>query len=195
MIKGFIFDMDGTVTVPYIDWKSLRASIDATPGMPILDYIESLPPERSAWANEILLQAEREAAVRADMNEGVRELLDYLESKGFRTALVTNNHRHAARIVVERYGLRFDAVLSREDGRIKPSADLIEKALAALGLSSEETIAVGDGRYDIEACRAAGVRCIYLTHGAPSFEHAPAVGSLKDVLALLETDGKAFAQV
>ena len=186
-LKGVIFDMDGTITVPFIDWKTLRATIGAPPEKTILEHIESLPPDRAVWANDILLQTEREACARAGVNDGIGDLLDYLESKGIRTALVTNNHREAMQTVLERHRLRFDIALSRDDGELKPSGDLIEKALKALGLLAAETVAIGDGRYDIEACRRVGVRCIYLTHGTPDLEHTPAVETLVDALALLQS--------
>ena len=41
MLKGVILDMDGTVTVPYIDWKGLREKIGAVPERTILEYIDS----------------------------------------------------------------------------------------------------------------------------------------------------------
>ena len=187
MLKGAIFDMDGTITVPYIDWKTLREKIGATPGQTILEHIESLPPDRSVWANDQLLQAELAAAQNADANDGIVDLVDDLRSKGLRLAVVTNNHREAMQTVLRRYSLRFDAALSREDGEIKPSGDLIEKALKALELSADEAIVIGDGRYDIEASRRVGVRCIYLTNGDPALDHTPAVETLQEVLPLIES--------
>ncbi|MDP6775162.1 MAG: HAD-IA family hydrolase [Candidatus Latescibacteria bacterium] len=189
MLKGVIFDMDGTITVPYIDWKSLRERISAEPGNTILEYIESLPAERSAWANDQLLQAELEAASKADANDGIVEMVEELRFRGIKLAVVTNNHREAMELVLERYGLEFEVALSRDDGEIKPSGHLIEKALEALGVTADEAVVVGDGRYDVEASRRAGVRCIYLTHGNPAIEHTPAVETLQEAQALLLSDG------
>ena len=185
-LRGVIFDMDGTITVPNIDWKALRAKIGAVPEKTIMEHIESLPPDRSAWADEVLRQIERESVENADVNEGIYELLDYLKAKGIRTALVTNNHGEAVEIVLRRHRLRFDVTLSRDDGEIKPAADLMEKALKGLGLSAEEVVTIGDGRYDIEASRRVGVPFIHLTHGNPAFESTPSVESLRDVLPLLQ---------
>ena len=189
MLKGVIFDMDGTITVPYIDWKSLRERIGAEPGQTIMQYIESLPPEKSRWADGELLKAELEAARNAEANVGIGELVDYLRGKALRLAVVTNNHGEAMQIVLSRYGLSFDVALSRDDGEIKPSSFLIEKALDGLGVKAEEAVTIGDGRYDIEASERVGVRCIYLTHGNPTLDHQPAVSSLSAIPALLEADG------
>ena len=188
MLKGVIFDMDGTVTVPYVDWKALRAKIGAAPERTILDHIERLPPDRAAWADRELRKTEQEAAERAAPNEGLKELVAYLDSKGIRTALVTNSHGKAMRTVIRRFGLKFDVTLSRDDGELKPSGDLIEQALRALDVQPDEAIKIGDGRYDVEACRRTGVRCIYLTNGRPAFDHAPSAERLKDVLTLLRSE-------
>ena len=189
MLKGVIFDMDGTITVPYINWKSLRERIGAEPGRTIMQYIECLPPEKSRWADGELLKAELEAARNAEASEGIVELVNYLRGNGLRLAVVTNNHGEAMQTVLNRYGLTFDIALSRDDGEIKPSSFLIEKALTGLGVKAEEAVTIGDGRYDIEASERVGVRCIYLTHGNPTLDHQPAVASLGEIPALLETDG------
>ena len=184
-IKGVIFDMDGTLSVPYIDWKSLRAEIDCSPEKTIIEHIDGLPPDRASRANHILLAAEREACENAALNDGVRDLLDHLRQKGIRLALVTNNHGAAMRIFLKLHDLHFQIALSRDDGTLKPASDLIEKALETLDLTADEVIGIGDGRYDIESCRRAGVKCIYLTHGSPALDHTPAVKTLYDIPALL----------
>lgn len=189
MLKGVIFDMDGTITVPYINWKVLRERIGAAPDKTLMQFIESLPPERSAWANGELLKAELEAARKAAANEGIAELVDYLRQKGLRLAVVTNSHGEAMRTVLERYGLTFDVALSRDDGEIKPSSFLIERALGLMDLPAEAVVTIGDGRYDIEASERVGVRCIYLTHGTPALDHEPAVATLGEVPALLASNG------
>ena len=45
-IRGVIFDLDGTLTVPTLDFDAIRADIGAGDG-PILEYLQGLP-ERDA---------------------------------------------------------------------------------------------------------------------------------------------------
>ncbi|MGA1196422.1 MAG: HAD family hydrolase [Candidatus Latescibacterota bacterium] len=185
MLKAVIFDMDGTLTVPYINWQDLRAKIECPPTQNIIDHINSLPPKRAQHANNILLSTEREAAENAAMNEGATEIVQTLKDRGLKLALVTNNHREAMHIVLQRYGLTFDIALSRDDGTLKPAPDLIIKALQTLQVSASEAIGIGDSQYDILACTAANVRCIYLTHGSPKLKHEPSVTNLSDMLAFI----------
>jgi HAD superfamily hydrolase (TIGR01549 family) len=189
LLRGVIFDMDGTITVPYINWKALRERVGAVPDKTIMQHIESLPPEPSRRANEELLKAELEAGQKAEANAGIVELVEYMRGKGLRLAVVTNSHGEAMRTVLQRYGLTFDVTLSRDDGEIKPSSFLIEKALDEMGLPAEAVVTIGDGRYDIEASERVGVRCIYLTHGNPTLDHQPAVATLGEIQAILESDG------
>jgi len=185
MIRGVIFDMDGTITVPYIDWKALRAEIRAPQGSTLIEYIESLEEDERRWATEVLERLENEAATNSELNEGVRTLLDVLKVRGIRTALVTNNNGQSMRLVLEKHGLCFDVTLSREDGRIKPSADLVLKAMEQLNLDREEVVLIGDGRYDLWASEEAGISFILLKHPGNEMDHQPAAAALEEVPALL----------
>ena len=187
MLKGVIFDMDGTITKPFIDWKALREEIGVPPGQMIMHYIDSLEGKAKTEAEAILVRRENEAATHSELNEGVRELLAYLEEHQVKIALVTNNCRSSVGIILEKHGLDFELILTREDGEIKPSGDLIAKALAGMGLQIDEAIVIGDGKLDIEASREAGVLAVYLSNGSPTFEHRPTVRSMREVIGLVRS--------
>jgi HAD superfamily hydrolase (TIGR01509 family) len=189
LIQGIILDMDGTVTEPIIDFPAMRAEIGVPPDSTIIDYIEGLPKAQAEEKYEILLSIERDAAEASTLNGGVEVLLDELITRRVKTALVTNNHRWAMEYVVEKHGLRFDTMLSRDDGVLKPSPDLVERAMSALDLTTDQVVGLGDGRYDLESCAAAGVRFIYLTNGDRRLDHQPAVERLTEVIPLLEAMG------
>ncbi len=185
-LKVVIFDMDGTITKPYIDWKSLRDEIGIPQNEIIIDYIESLPFQERKRANRILEMLEGEAAQNSEINEGAEELLQFLKEKGIKTALVTNNNRRAMEHVLERHSLDFDILLSREDGSVKPSEELILRALDRTGAEKDQAIAVGDGRFDLEASKKAGVRCIYLSNSTPALEHNFTAHTLHDVVEIID---------
>lgn len=184
--KAIIFDMDGTLTLPYINWQKLRADIVCPPEKNIIEHIESLPPEQAKQANDILLATEREAAERADINAGASELVQTLKDRGLKLALVTNNHREAMHLILQRYNLTFDLTLSRDDGTLKPAPDLILKTLETFQIHPHEALGIGDSQYDILACTAANVRCIYLTHGAPKIKHDPSITTLTEMLSFID---------
>ena len=185
MIKAVILDMDGTLTQPVIDWQHLRQRIGAPPESTIMDHIAGLPEAEAQRAEAILLETEREGTEQAPLNAGVEELFDALDRKRIARAIVTNNHRAAMQTVIDRHDLRLDAAFSRDDGLLKPAPDLILMALDALDCQPAEAIGLGDGRYDIAACGAAGVQCVYLTHGKPTLDHDPTVDSLTEFIGFL----------
>jgi HAD superfamily hydrolase (TIGR01549 family) len=185
MLKAIILDMDGTITQPVIDWKLLRAEIGAPQDRTIMQHIRSLGGTERDRAEEVLLETELRGTQNVALNDGFHELLSEIEQRGLRTALVTNNHGAAMENVLRSHGLRFDVALSREDGELKPAPDLIYLALDRLGCVPADVIGVGDSHLDVAACEAANIRCIYLTHGNPQFDHEPSVSQLTDVIAFL----------
>ena len=158
MLKAVLFDMDGTITRPHIDWAALRQRLQVPAGVPIMTYIESLPSPQQEEASAVLEAVEMEAAVEAVLNPGAGKLLGQFQ------ALITNNHRRAMQVIVEKFGLGFDLVLSREDAPLKPAPDLLFLALAQFDCAPAEACFVGDGRYDRAASEAAGVPYINLAH-------------------------------
>jgi len=185
MVRCVIFDMDGTLTRPYIDWRRLRRDLGVPDGMTIMEYISSLGGRDRERALSILEDREYEAALNSELNEGLLELLGHLRGLGIKLVVVTNNSRRSAERILEKHGLSFDLVLTREDGQVKPSGHLISKALELTGVRGDEAVVIGDGRYDLEAAGRAGVRAILLKHGGMDIEHRYSVSSLREVPDLI----------
>lgn len=173
-IKGIIFDMDGTVVeVPY-DWNQIKKELK-TEGKPVLHFLSRLEePERSAkW--KVLERYEKEATEKAVLKEGMQEFLDFLDRKGIRKALVTNNARKNVTYLLNKFQLNFDVIISRESGLWKPSGSPFFDALKRLGIRREETCVVGDSPFDIQAAREAGItKIIILSQDKEKFSSAPA---------------------
>jgi HAD superfamily hydrolase (TIGR01549 family) len=187
LIRGVIFDMDGTITQDYIDWRRLRSEIGVAEGRTILEHIEGLTGEERRRATEILEGHEGEAALNSSLNDGVREVLSEVARMGIYTCLVTNNSRRSVDTVLSKHSLSFDLILTREDGQPKPSGDLLIKAREIIGLKSDEAIFVGDGRYDLLAGQSAGIRTIILLNDSiASYECDLAVESIKALPGLLK---------
>jgi HAD superfamily hydrolase (TIGR01509 family) len=161
MIKGIIFDMDGTVVdVPY-DWKKIKQEL-RTEGKPILTYIQNLKePERTKkW--RILERYEEKATAQATLKEGMEEFLAYLKKKGIKTALVTNNARKNVDFLLKKFRLDFDLVLSREAGLWKPSGDPFLFVLKKLGVQKRECCVIGDSHFDVKAAEEAGIKRVFV---------------------------------
>lgn len=186
MLRAILFDMDGTLTQPLIDWPEVRRRLDVPDGASIMDHIESQEGDRRVTSERLLESMEYEAAANALPNEGVRELVALLRERGLKTGVVTNNHRRAMRCIVDKLGLRFDLLLSREDGVAKPAPDLLLLALDRLAVASEEALFVGDGRYDRAASAAAGIRYVHLDHERTDAQDGWTIHTLPELWPLVE---------
>ena len=89
--------------------------------------------------------------------DGVTELVAALREQGYRTAAVTNKPDSAAQaIVASMFPGLFDAVIGQREGvPTKPDAAMPKLAMAALGVSPEECLFMGDSNVDIRT----GVNC------------------------------------
>ena len=161
-IKAVLFDLDGTITKPVINWPELRSRIGVPSGITIIDYIESLNGQDRIRAERILESAEEVASEESEINDGFREFHNLLISDEIITAVVTNNSPTSAGIVLEKHGLVFDGIFSRGDGRLKPHGDLILLALKHFGLTGDQCRFIGDGDLDMKASAEACVPFIRL---------------------------------
>jgi HAD superfamily hydrolase (TIGR01509 family) len=107
-----------------------------------------------------------EAAYDAELAavEGVREVLDRLQSWGVRTCVASNgSHTKLAR-TLGRSGLAAHfpgRVFSAEDVAAgKPAPDLFLHAATTMGVPPESTVVVEDSPPGVAAARAAGMHCL-----------------------------------
>lgn len=186
VLKAVLFDMDGTLTQPLIDWRQVRRQLDVPEGASIMDHIQAQEGARRDQAEQLLKRLEYEAAVDARANEGAVEVVERLRQHGLKTGLVTNNHRRAMARIVDRLGLRFDLLLSREDGVAKPAPDLLMLALERLEVEHRDVLFVGDGRYDRAASSDARIPYVHLEHDVEAERIGPTIHSLTELWQLVE---------
>jgi len=185
---GVIFDMDGTLVEPLLDFQAIRRELGIAEGQGILETIEAMPPHCREAANRRLLEYEMDAARRARPLEGAAEVVRRIQEADLRTALLTRNTRPAMEMILRRLDVRFDLAWSREDGSIKPEPDGVLRACRALGIRPERTICVGDFHYDIIAANRAGSTSVLLVHGPlPAFadEANFVIGALREFPEIL----------
>jgi HAD superfamily hydrolase (TIGR01509 family) len=154
--RAVIFDLDGTLTEPLLDFDAMRAEIGLLPGLPILEQLEGGDAELRARAEEVLRRHERDAIARATLADGCVELLALLAARRIPAAILTRNVREVVSAFSERFNFRFAGVYTREDGPPKPSPAGALALCAAMGAHPSDTLAVGDYKHDILAGRRAG---------------------------------------
>jgi HAD superfamily hydrolase (TIGR01509 family) len=126
---------------------------------------------------------------------GAKELISSLKERGYEVWFVTSAkdeelEHHMQELEAED---RIDGVVnSSAVDNPKPAPDIFEEALRRAGATAEETVAVGDALWDVEAAREAGIRTVAVLSGGAfhkqDLEEAGAVAVYEDCAALLETD-------
>ncbi len=154
MLSCVIFDLDHTLVDCDLDFARIKAEIGTD--MPILEYRDTVDAAGKERIDEILDRHECRAAGKCDLSAGARELLDFLRSRGVKTALLTRNSRKSVRTVMGRHGMAFDCVLTRQDSEPKPSPAPVRLICRKLGIAPAEAMMVGDYLYDMQSGSRAG---------------------------------------
>ena len=124
------------------------------------------PEEVREMIGTIYDRYDQDALSRWNLRPGVKEVLQLLQSKGIKTALVSNVGEKALAKAFQKLDLRslFDLRVSRNDVQdMKPSGEGITLAIKRLHVRKEKALFVGDSSDDIHAAREAGVKVILLT--------------------------------
>jgi len=167
-IRAVLFDMDGTIWDAPIDWLAVRREIDLpVDGRPIYVQLMDLPSQERDRGIRILERHEELGVKNGRLVPGVEELLQCLRDAHVKCALVTNNSRRSVERVLARHPLSFDAVLSRDDGAMKPDPQAFLSVLKKLAVRPDEAIAVGDAHLDLIAAERAGIAEFILVGNKP----------------------------
>jgi HAD superfamily hydrolase (TIGR01509 family) len=187
-IDTVLFDLDGTLTVPVIDFDGLRKSLGLPDGVSIAHALNELPEPDRERGFEIVRAAEIEAAHNAVANHGAIDLVRWLHGHQIATGIITRNFQAAVDITLDALGLAFDVVITRDCSPPKPAPDAVHEALRRLGRKPQGTLMVGDYRDDIEAGKAAGALTCLVNNGEgkPRFEADIVVPWLSELLVMFK---------
>ena len=186
--RAILFDMDGTLTKPIIDFAAIKRDIGLGDG-PILEAIRHMNEADRVRAEAILFRHEGGAARASTLNPGCEDLLRWIDRAGIATAVVTRNTRASVKTVFGLHGLSFDVCITREDGKYKPDPAPLQLACDRLHVDTADAWMVGDGNHDIEAAVAAAMKSVWISHGAERpFEAKPwrEVATLPQLQEMLE---------
>ncbi len=114
LLHAVAFDLDGTLTRPYLDFGRLRQQLDISNG-DILKWVAELPPAEQAQALRIIEAFEQDGVAHAEWNDGASETLHEIRLMGLPVAIVTRNSRTSLEAVCRRLGIAADLLVGRED--------------------------------------------------------------------------------
>jgi HAD superfamily hydrolase (TIGR01509 family) len=178
MIRGVVFDLDGTLVDSWaVHLSCLRqAAQECGAGRPSAARtvaaqratdVETLRglvgDERLAAAREAYSRALRAMLPQqpALLMAGARAAVDGLRERGLTVGVCTGRSRADAQALLDASGLDLALTVANEDAaRPKPAPDGLLTALRTLGLDPAEALYVGDTPADQDQGRSAGVRTV-----------------------------------
>lgn len=189
-VRGVIFDLDGTLTVPVLDFEAIRAEIGLTDrSLPILESLDRMPEAERRRGLAILERHEDEAARQSELSAGAAELLAFLSGRGIRSGIVTRNSRRSVDAFCRKHGIRFDATVTREDAPIKPSPEPLWLAVEQMGVGRHEVIYVGDFEMDRLTGEAANIPTYIVQHYAKPRDNGPAAMRIAGLMEIARIIG------
>ncbi len=179
MIRGIIFDLDGTLIDSMGIWTTIdRAFLKENgvenPPYDVSDRVRKMSVEESSeyFIKEFGLSCTVEYVIRRieelvrvqyeekiELKYGVAELLDYLDKKGIPYGIATATYKKLAEAVLERHGIkeRFRFILTDSEYPAgKTSPDIFLGGAELLGMNPEEILVAEDSLHCIETSVKAG---------------------------------------
>lgn len=162
--KGIIFDLDGVIIESSLNFQSIAREIfGSVSKRPVLERIEELShAAKKKEAFIILEKHEKRAALASQLNPGINKLFELVKRRGMKTAIVTRNTQNSVRIILEKFHLHIDCIVTRETAPPKPSRESVLKACECMGLGPYEVLFLGDYEFDMLAGKRAGAVTILL---------------------------------
>lgn len=188
MLKGIIFDMDGTITltegfhhrafaevfrqngIAYDFSDHMKRFAGAGSGVTLQtifqEHGKALNPEEikelQAKKKELYTKIVQESEIPTV--SGVHEFVKKIHVRGLKKIIATgNSNLDAVRFILKKVGLLeyFPDILSiKEVGRGKPFPDVFVEAARRLGCAADECVVLEDAINGVQAAKAAGIRCI-----------------------------------
>lgn len=187
MIKGILFDFDGTVadssqgifncalkTVEKLGYNPADYSLDymrrfiGPPLRHCFTVTFNVPEEKLDWCvEEYRVHYNAFGMFQMRTYDGIKELLQYLRGKGYKTAVATNKMQELAVRCIANLGLSdlFDYVGGPDKDGSVTKAMVIDRTRQALGLEKDEVLMIGDTNNDMDGAETAGVRFCGVTWG------------------------------
>jgi pyrophosphatase PpaX len=185
MIKGIVFDFDGTIVDSmHMVFNALNDALKKKSlptieielfgrlaGLPLIDIIST----KTQISGSVSKEVEKDVfesytsfcRSSCQLLPHVESTLMTLKSKQIKIGLLTTTPSLPLKAVMNKFSLNeyFDIMLAKEDAKNKPNPEGLNKIITQFGLKKDECLYIGDSPIDILTGKAAGIKTIAVTTG------------------------------
>lgn len=162
--EAFIFDMDGTLTIPNLDFDGMRSELGLSKGKPILESIEEFSTEKQQELHKKLNELELEKAKQTQAQPFVLKFIEEL-SQSKHLGILTRNSQLNAITTLNNIGLikyfPENFIMSRDNCKAKPDPDGILKLCELWNIKPTQSLMIGDYLYDLQTGKNAEADTLY----------------------------------
>jgi len=164
--QHWVFDLDGTLTLPVHDFSVIRHALGVPKGTDILGYLASLPETDAQPLHDKLNEIETELLERIEPAPGLIQLIEALYQRGSRLGILTRNTRDIALKTLDCLGIGAyfseACILGRSDVPPKPDPEGLFRLSVQWETAPHELVMVGDYLFDLQTGRNAGAATIHV---------------------------------
>ncbi|MBA4422797.1 MAG: HAD family hydrolase [Syntrophus sp. (in: bacteria)] len=164
--KHWVFDLDGTLTLPVHDFSVIRQALGVPQGIDILGYLASLPDPEAQPLHDKLNAIETELLEQIEPAPGTVQLIEALQRRGSRMGVLTRNTRDIAIRTLDSLGVGGyfpeECILGRGDAPPKPDPEGLFRFCVRWRTVPAEMVMVGDYVFDLQTGRNAGAATIHI---------------------------------
>tara|TARA_X000001036_G_scaffold429707_1_gene461278 strand:+ start:316 stop:906 length:591 start_codon:yes stop_codon:yes gene_type:complete len=180
MIRGIIFDLDGTLIQLPINYEIVQNNLkfffntskNLTPLIPTIVELSKNDQNKIKTAFSLICKEEILASKNFKIMDDAIEILKFLKSKNLILSLVTMQCRDALEKILYKMNILdlFDFIITRDENFNR--FEQIQNSLEYTSLNSSEVLMIGDRIHDVESAKKAGcipILKINKTQKNPSF--------------------------
>jgi HAD superfamily hydrolase (TIGR01509 family) len=186
-VRALLLDFDGTMleteSSSYGSWRELLSehgydltpqtwsgavgTVDGVDPVALLEEHLGKPVDRGALARRQAAR-HREMLAQERLRPGIERIVDDARARDVQMAIVTSAGRRWVGEHLARLGVDADwehiVAADGDPARAKPAPLLYHEALALLGVTADEAIAIEDSPHGVRAAKAAGLTCVAFTN-------------------------------
>ncbi len=189
MIKGIIFDLDGTLVNLPTDYKIIQEKLKSI--FQIDELFSPLIPSIVDKANgdkfkinkafEMICEQEMIAIQNLESMPGLNDIMSFLKTQNCLLCLVTMQCRKVAIEILNKLGITdfFSNILTRDESYDR--FEQIQLTLEKIKLNPEKILVVGDGIHDMKCAKKAGCQHILFSTKNEGNDNLKIIKNLADI--------------